>query len=252
MNLIFVAKTFPFSKTGKKVLWPVVELSIGRIWPGFMFLSIGVCYSKHNDFALWDSSFSSFLRGHLHMDHKCLVFWSCWIYRAYEISLTNSIWAGFYRLGDLRVGVCVRVCGCLRFFMTWSSCLARQEQGWSLRECWYCSCFVRMWFLSWTRRHICEDLDFSQPCPWRHMGVGVALDTLSFCSAVCVCEFLPVWVVFVWADSVFSSSGGLETLKDIVDFSFVLLFSLKFLYLFCFGFALLNIVISKNKQNAAL
>lgn len=65
----------------------------------------------------------------------------------------------------------------------------------------------------------------------REAGVGVALCPLSFC-CFCVCRCLSVWDVFVWADSVVSSSGGWDMFTDAIDFSFVLLFPPKNSYLY--------------------
>lgn len=119
-------------------------------------------------------------------------------------SKLDKLWMSqIYCLCGWHVGACVRVCGCPRFFMTWSLCSARQEQCWSLRGSLYCSCFVWMWFLSWTRRRICEPLDISQPCRWRSRGAGVALHTLTFCSAACVCLFgMRLCGLVLWSQTV--------------------------------------------------
>lgn len=114
MNLIFFVKSLPFSKTGGKVPWPVVQLSICRIWPGVLFLSIGMCYSKHSESAVWDSSFSSFLQR-----------WSSyrpWVSRVLIMLdlprlwiKPDKLWMSQIRcLCDLRVGACVWMSAALR------------------------------------------------------------------------------------------------------------------------------------------
>lgn len=97
------------------------------------------------------------------------LFWLHWFYHAYEVSLTNSGW-----VRSLANVICAWVCTCLWMSMVprgLELVLNKARTMQELKGVMVLLLFFQV-FLSWTRRHVFEDLDVSQPYKWKEYRNG--------------------------------------------------------------------------------